>query len=69
MTAAEGRAFCLRCVAHAFNRDGSSGGSIRLVTISKEGYRQEFVPHTQTPQGYGELPFTAAAAPVASVAR
>jgi 20S proteasome subunit beta 1 len=69
MTADEGRDFCLRAIAHAFNRDGSSGGCVRLVTISKDGYCEEFVPHNETPQGYGELPFAAAALPMASVTR
>lgn len=59
MTAEEGRAFCIRAVSHAFHRDGSSGGCVRMVTVTKEGYKEEFVPHTETPQGYGELPHPA----------
>jgi 20S proteasome subunit beta 1 len=55
MTAEEGSAFCIRAVSHAFHRDGSSGGCVRMVTVTKEGYKEEFVPHTETPQGYGEL--------------
>ena len=33
MSAAEGREFCIRAVTHAFSRDGSSGGCVRLVRI------------------------------------
>ena len=68
MSMDEGRQFCLRAVAHAFNRDGSSGGCVRIVTISKDGYREEFVPHTQTPLGYGELPQARDAAVTAAAA-
>ena len=56
MTAEEGRSFCIRAVAHAFARDGSSGGCVRMVTITEEGYKEDFVPHTDTPVAYGELP-------------
>lgn len=68
MSEDEGRQFCLRAVAHAFNRDGSSGGCVRIVTISKDGYREDFVPHTQTPQGYGELPHKGEVAATAAAA-
>lgn len=29
--------FCKRAVAHAFARDGSSGGSVRLVVVTENG--------------------------------
>lgn len=29
--------FCKRAVAHAFARDGSSGGSVRLVVVTEKG--------------------------------
>ena len=68
MTAQEGREFCIRAVSHAFHRDGSSGGCVRMVTVTKDGYKEEFVPHTETPQGYGELPHPQSAGAQTAVA-
>eukprot|EP01025_Chloroclados_australasicus_P005454 TRINITY_DN11664_c0_g1_i1.p1 TRINITY_DN11664_c0_g1~~TRINITY_DN11664_c0_g1_i1.p1 ORF type:complete len:132 (+),score=9.57 TRINITY_DN11664_c0_g1_i1:27-398(+) len=67
MTEQECREFCTRAVAHAFARDGSSGGCIRLVTITEAGHKSEFVPHTAAPQCYGEtnVPQFSGFAPVA----
>jgi 20S proteasome alpha/beta subunit len=46
--------FCKRAVAHAFARDGSSGGSVRYVVITEKGVRKEFQPHTETLKCFGE---------------
>jgi 20S proteasome alpha/beta subunit len=46
--------FCKRAVAHAFARDGSSGGSVRYVVITEQGARKEFQPHTETLKCFGE---------------
>ena len=45
----------VKSVAHAIARDGSSGGCIRTVVISREGVKRRFLPHPQVPQTYGEL--------------
>ena len=37
MSEAECVDFCKRAVAHAFARDGSSGGSIRMVIVTEQG--------------------------------
>jgi 20S proteasome subunit beta 1 len=66
MSPADGRDFCLRAVSHAFHRDGSSGGCVRMVTVTQDGYKEEFLPHTETTVGYGELPFPPAQSALAS---
>lgn len=44
MTEDECRAFVVKAVSHAMARDGSSGGCIRTVTISKDGVKRTFTP-------------------------
>ena len=54
MTEEECRAFVVKAVSHAMARDGSSGGCIRTVTISKDGVKRTFTPGNQVPVAYGE---------------
>ena len=51
----ECEAFCKRAVSHAMARDGSSGGVIRTVTISKEGVSRQMYTDEQVQQHYGEM--------------
>uniref|UniRef100_A0A0K3CHL6 FGENESH: predicted gene_5.112 protein n=1 Tax=Rhodotorula toruloides TaxID=5286 RepID=A0A0K3CHL6_RHOTO len=37
-------------LAHAMSRDGSSGGTIRMAVITKEGVERFFVPGDQLPK-------------------
>ena len=55
MSAEECVAFVRRAVAHAIARDGSSGGCIRTVCITKDGAKREFVPGDQVPGTFGDL--------------
>ena len=55
MSADECVAFVRRAVAHAIARDGSSGGRIRTVCITKDGARREFVPGDEVPGTFGDL--------------
>ena len=55
MTAEECVAFVRRAVAHAIARDGSSGGCIRTVCITKDGAKREFVPGDEVPGTFGDL--------------
>ena len=43
MTEAECKAFVVQAVSHAMARDGSSGGNIRTVIVSKEGVKRDFL--------------------------
>lgn len=47
--------FCKKAVAHAFARDGSSGGCVRLVVVTAKGARSEFVPNPETHKCFGEI--------------
>merc|ERR1719356_874257 len=40
MTKAECLAFCRKAVAHAMSRDGSSGGMVRTLVVSKDGIEE-----------------------------
>lgn len=51
----ECEAFCKRAVSHAMARDGSSGGVIRTITISKEGVSRQIFTDEQVQQHYGEM--------------
>ena len=55
MSAEECVAFVRRAVAHAIARDGSSGGCIRTVCITKDGAKREFVPGDEVPATFGDL--------------
>ena len=54
-TEEECRNFVTKAVSHAMARDGSSGGCIRTVTITKDGVKRQFIPHNQIPPYHGEL--------------
>ena len=45
MSAEQAEDFVKRTVGHALARDGSSGGCIRTVTISKAGVKRTFTPN------------------------
>ena len=47
MSEAECQAFVVRCVGHALARDGSSGGCIRTVSITKDGVKRSFLANDQ----------------------
>lgn len=47
--------FAKRAIAHAFARDGSSGGCVRIVVITEQGVTKEFVPHPETLKCFGEI--------------
>lgn len=49
MTAEECEKFTKNCLAHAMARDGSSGGVIRLKTITKEGVKISYVKGDELP--------------------
>eukprot|EP00953_Heterococcus_sp_UTEX-ZZ885_P031624 16582-Heterococcus_DN1.PRE.2 len=51
MTKDEARSFVKTAIAHAMARDGSSGGVIRIVAISKDGVEREYVPGNALPYG------------------
>lgn len=56
MSEEECTAFVQKAVSHAMARDGSSGGCIRTVAISKSGVKRDFIPGHSVPGHYGELP-------------
>lgn len=64
MSEAECQAFVVKAVAHAMARDGSSGGCIRTVVISKDGVKRSFLPGDRIPTAFGELPAPQAGPPV-----
>lgn len=41
----EAKHFVVTAVSHALSRDGSSGGAIRLVNITKESTQREFIDY------------------------
>ena len=45
MSAEQCEDFVRRAVGHALARDGSSGGCIRTVTLTKEGVKRSFTPN------------------------
>lgn len=47
MSEQECKAFVVQAVSHAMARDGSSGGNIRTVIISKEGIKRDFLDGTK----------------------
>lgn len=55
MSEEECKTFVKQAVSHAMARDGSSGGCIRTVCISKDGVKRDFVPGHSVPGHYGEL--------------
>merc|ERR1740138_201242 len=51
MTKAECLEFIRTCVAHAMARDGSSGGVIRTVVITKDGVEEDVIQGDKLPYG------------------
>jgi len=51
MTKAECLEFVRKCVAHAMSRDGSSGGMIRTLVVSKDGLEEGVVEGDKLPFG------------------
>lgn len=49
MSFEEAREFCIRAISLAQARDGSSGGCIRLMRITKEGMFREFIDYKDIP--------------------
>ena len=47
MSAEQAEDFVRRAIGHALARDGSSGGCIRTVTISKAGVKRTFTPNDE----------------------
>lgn len=56
MSREETENYVTTCIASAMARDGSSGGVIRLVTVSEEGVAQRMVHGDAIPLFPGELP-------------
>jgi len=48
----QAKEFVKMCVAHAMDRDASSGGVIRLATITKEGVERDVILGNQLPKFY-----------------
>lgn len=46
MTEEECHAFVVKSVTLAIGRDGSSGGCVRTVTVTKDGAKRGFLPNT-----------------------
>jgi len=51
MTKAECLAFVRKCVAHAMSLDGSSGGLIRTVVVTKDGIEEDTLQGDKLPYG------------------
>ncbi|CAD8170573.1 unnamed protein product [Paramecium octaurelia] len=49
MTLQQAKAFVLHAVAHAMFRDGSSGGIIRLLNVTKDKIEREFIDYKDVP--------------------
>ena len=55
MSAEQCEDFVRRAVGHALARDGSSGGCIRTVTITKAGVKRSFTPNDKVSPCQGSL--------------
>jgi 20S proteasome subunit beta 1 len=51
MTKAEGLAFARKAVAHAMSKDGSSGGVVRTLVVTKDGIEEGVVEGNKLPVG------------------
>lgn len=51
MTKQEAQSCAKKCISHAMARDGSSGGIIRLVTVTEDSNEREYVPGNKLPFG------------------
>lgn len=56
MSEDEAMDYVTRALRYAMTWDASSGGCIRTVTITAEGVKRQFIPGSQIPPTYGELP-------------
>jgi 20S proteasome subunit beta 1 len=56
MTAEETEAFVAGTLALAMSRDGSSGGVIRLVTVTKHGAKEKLITPEEHPLMWDEIP-------------
>eukprot|EP00735_Rhodelphis_limneticus_P001069 TRINITY_DN11619_c0_g1::TRINITY_DN11619_c0_g1_i1::g.22101::m.22101 TRINITY_DN11619_c0_g1::TRINITY_DN11619_c0_g1_i1::g.22101 ORF type:complete len:244 (+),score=23.83,sp/Q55GJ6/PSB6_DICDI/60.48/3e-95,Proteasome/PF00227.21/1.6e-45 TRINITY_DN11619_c0_g1_i1:43-732(+) len=54
MTEAECKSFVTKAISRAITRDGSSGGVIRLATITEGGVKREFIPNNKIERGFEE---------------
>ncbi|CAL5229138.1 g12410 [Coccomyxa viridis] len=63
MSAEQCEDFVRRAVGHALARDGSSGGCIRTVTVTKEGIKRSFTPNDRIPAMYGGIGYQAGQPP------
>merc|ERR1712136_101405 len=52
MTKEQSKEFVKMCIAHAMDRDASSGGVIRLATITKDGVERDVVLGNELPKFY-----------------
>jgi len=51
MTRDEAVSLVKKAVSHAMARDGSSGGSLRTVVVTKEGSDRDYTPGDKLPYG------------------
>ena len=51
MTRQEAEEFVTTCVSHAMARDGSSGGVVRTVVLTPEGFERNCLMGDQLPYG------------------
>ena len=51
LTMEEGRALVKKAISHAMARDGSSGGIIRTVVVTADGYDRDYTPGDALPFG------------------
>jgi len=51
MSKAECLKFVQNCVAHAMSRDGSSGGVIRTVVVTKDALEESMIEGNKLPFG------------------
>ena len=49
MTAVQCRSFLVQAVSLAMYRDGSSGGVVRIVNVTKDGAKREYYSHNDLP--------------------
>lgn len=56
MTRAEAEEFVAKATTLAMSTDGSSGGCVRLVTVTAAGAERTFIPHSALVKYVDELP-------------
>ncbi|PNW82439.1 hypothetical protein CHLRE_06g279000v5 [Chlamydomonas reinhardtii] len=60
MSEQEAMDFVTKALRYAMTWDASSGGCMRTVTITASGVKRTFIPGSDIPPTYGELPFPTA---------